>query len=128
MSLRLNHSVAPSNTASDQINLHPYPDILALGILLLEIELEISIDRENSNDEKNHNTNQEFLAAHDILETHRDNLTYNSVRAIQSCLHGDFLRNHARPTNTSDLLNEIDEHIVKPLIYNGMVVGISTFT
>jgi hypothetical protein len=112
----------PTQASNDQavfLTLHRSPAILALGILLLEIELCEPIEshwaeEDLDNGQPNFNTN--LTAAERLLEKSVDEI-YESYRmAIEACLNCDFglLEDEASLENES-FRQQVYENIVAPL-------------
>ena len=107
----------------DELNrIHPNPSVLALGILLLEIELGDSLEsfRETSDlsIEGFEDCNTSFFTAHHVWEKRLDNVYWGYKAAVQACLNCDFFE--TEDGNPLSLENEdfheaVYTHIVRPL-------------
>lgn len=102
--------------------LHPYPDILSLGILLLEIELGIDIepsgdpDYATGDDDEDSDIAMRQSAALEMLDDSSGFLGLFS-QAIIACLLGDSLTTYEADAEIylNSLLDEIYGQTVKPL-------------
>lgn len=106
-------------------SIHPNPSLLALGILLLEIDqgkpMKISpLDLTNG---KVRNANTELTAAMRFFNESVDDLYDDYRKAIRACLEPTFLHlNQMGSLNTEDVRQSVYECIVAPLeaeLYNG---------
>lgn len=115
----LEQSVDEENT---RFRVHPYPGILALGILLLEIELGRPIEYERPTDSPNNDKvfhiDADRPVAMDMLEQCRDDSPVDFVSAVEVCLDDKtFTDEFGRDGSYDDpaFRRRIFELIVKPL-------------
>lgn len=117
------------DTAAGTYKIHPYPTILALGIILIELEL-----GEDLSDIKKHSIftskkGQPFYLARYLLKEFQKHFTLDSglIRAVKFCIdrasfsHFDTLDSNALLSN-QEFINVYYENIVRPL-EQGLVRG-----
>ncbi|KAF4625406.1 hypothetical protein G7Y89_g12760 [Cudoniella acicularis] len=104
------------------LQVHPYPGILALGILLLEIELGRPIENERSSDNPNNadvfHIDADRPVAMEMLEECTDDSSIDFVNAVKACLDDQTFTDEFGRNASFDDLNfrqRIFELIVKPL-------------
>ena len=99
---------------------HQAPSILALGKVLLEMQLlkkglsiDLRVDEEDSDsdDESGANINSDYMHASILLEQHQDKLDPWYFKAIDACLNPD-------PAEEMDIRQYIYRNIVRPLEHN----------
>jgi hypothetical protein len=119
LSTNFRDSTQAANDQAVFLTLHPSPAILALGILLLEIELSQPIEshwveEDLADGEPNFNTN--LTTAERLLEKSVDEI-YESYRmAIEACLNCDFaLLLDDRSLENERFRQQVYENIVAPL-------------
>jgi len=102
--------------------IHPNPSVLALGILLLEIELgdvlESFREAGDLSPEGLENCDTAFFTAFRVWENKLDNAYWGYKAAVEACLRCDFFeREDGRPLSLEDedFHEAIYEHIVQPL-------------
>jgi hypothetical protein len=100
--------------------IHPNPSVLALGILLLEIELRASIESSRTKDDLNPegmaDCNTNLFTAERLLEHNLQDVFDGYRRAVGACLTCDFVEPGA-PTNLDDeeFRHAVYDKIVAPL-------------
>lgn len=106
----------------DQNRMHPYPGILALGILLLEIELGRPIERQRPHhgapSTQGLNPDTDWYVACEMLGECRGNSSVHFEKAVKACLYPDILneKSHRRHSFGDPFLQQKTlEMIVRPL-------------
>jgi hypothetical protein len=108
---------------SDDANsrLHPNAGVLALGILLLEMELDSTIESKWEpdflDDEGQPNVNTNYFTASRLFESVADDVYRNSRKALDACLRCNFYDSDAgEPSlDNPNFRKAIYENIVQPL-------------
>ncbi|PMD49853.1 subtilisin-like protein [Hyaloscypha bicolor E] len=102
--------------------IHPYPGILALGILLLEIELGRPIEDQRPSDSPNNaegfNVDADRTVAMEMLEECKNDSSIDFINAVDACLDDKtFIDEFGRNASFDDpaFRQQIFEFIVKPL-------------
>ena len=99
--------------------LHPCPPVLALGILLLEIELGVPIESKRADADLNGgkvNANTDYFTATRILEESYDNMYHSYFKIIQACLDCKFFAELQRPSlEDEEFRQAVYDEIVVPL-------------
>jgi hypothetical protein len=109
-----------SEDVDDLYRIHKNPSVLALGILLLEIELRAGIEESTTEDDLSPtgevDCNTSLFTAERLLESHRDDVYERFSKAIEACLKCDFVEDGA-PTSLDDdnFRQAVYENIVVPL-------------
>ena len=118
----LSSSFVPSRTAqgvSSKYAIHPCPPVLALGILLLEIELGVPIESKRADADLNGgnvNANTDLFTAYRILKESQDNMYNSHFKIIQACLDCKFLAGLQRPSlEDEEFRQAIYDEIAMPL-------------
>ncbi|CZR60317.1 uncharacterized protein PAC_10213 [Phialocephala subalpina] len=111
-----------SEEEDSHLRVHPYPGILALGILLLEIELGQPIECDRPDDSPNNgkifHIDADRPVAMEMLEKCRDDSSIDFINAVEACLDDrTFTGEFGRDASFNDLAfrRQIFEVIVKPL-------------
>lgn len=105
----------------DPFRVHPNPSVLALGILLLEIELESPIEgkrgEKDLDDDGMPTVNSDHFTALRLFEDMSDNLYKNYRQAIAACLKCDFYDEETGNPSLDDphFRQAIYNTIVRPL-------------
>jgi len=107
----------------DELNrIHPNPSVLALGILLLEIELgdvlESFREADHLGREGFEDCNTSFFTAHHVWEKKLDNVYWGYRAAVEACLNCDFFESRdGLPLSLEDegFHEAVYEKIVQPL-------------
>ena len=104
---------------SSKYVLHPCPPVLALGILLLEIELGVPIESKRADVDLNGgklNANTDLFTASRILEESHDNMYNSYSKIIQACIDCKFLVNLQRQSlGDEEVRQAVYDEIVVPL-------------
>jgi hypothetical protein len=109
--------------ATARFRIHPYPSILALGILLLELELGVPIESKRSQDNPNggqrfRNIDADRPVATEMLEECEDEIPIDFIEAVNACLDDQtFTDAFGRDAKFDNLefRQQIYARIVKPL-------------
>jgi len=101
-----------------QNRIHPYPQILALGMLLLQIWLGKPIEAERSDDNPNktcapesYDIDADRTVAQKMLERCRENCLPSYIKAIEACL----------ATETFDAKQSFDDESFREKIYREII-------
>ncbi|OCK90638.1 uncharacterized protein K441DRAFT_665937 [Cenococcum geophilum 1.58] len=104
---------------SSKYVLHPCSSVLALGILLLEIELGVPIESKRADADLNGgkvNANTDLFTASRILEESHDNMYNSYFKIIQACIDCKFLVNLQRASlGDEEVRQAVYDEIVVPL-------------
>ncbi|KAL1616795.1 hypothetical protein SLS54_008187 [Diplodia seriata] len=102
-----------------RMRIHPSPTILALGILLLELQIWATIESrrlpEDLADDGSVNINTNLSTAVRVLEDAADEIFENYRRAVHACLECDFLNENEVNFNDEGFRSLVYENIVAPL-------------
>lgn len=99
----------------DEFNrLHPYPDILGLGIILLELHLQQSLQSYVQPKEPP-NVNSPWINAQTAFNKHQINIYKNYRMAIKACLDSNFASDVDPDEDPEEFRRRIYLEIVKPL-------------
>lgn len=107
--------------ADELYRVHPNASVLALGIMLLEIELDTPIERERSDEDFDEEglptVNTDHFAALRLFEGISDDLYLNSRQAIAACLNCDFYDEDTMQPSLDDykFRQAVHNIIVRPL-------------
>lgn len=122
------------NTSQDIHRIHPIPSVLALGVLLLEIELGKPIESERHNDDLLNgqpNVNTDYTTADRLWRGLRDDVYEGYSSAIEACLNCNFIQHNvgAQQMDFDDwnFRQTVHESIVKPLekeLSNGFKISV----
>jgi hypothetical protein len=110
----------PPEDVDELYRIHKNPSVLALGILLLEIELRVGIEESTTEDDlspaKGIDCNTTLFTAERLLETHCHDMFERFRKALDACLKCDFIEDGA-PTSLDDedFRQAVYENIVVPL-------------
>lgn len=111
---------------STMMQLHPSPAILALGILLLELQIWEPIENkrlpEDLTDDGSENVNTNLMTAERVFMESDDEIFENYRRAVHACLNCDFLDEREVDFNDDGFRLLVYENIVAPLekeLYQG---------
>ncbi|KAF2117448.1 hypothetical protein BDV96DRAFT_598341 [Lophiotrema nucula] len=109
-------------TEDDEIvfRIHPSPSILALGILLLEIELDSTLDKHYTDDDLvdgARNANTDYVTALRLFEQESDDIHIKYQNALSACLTCDFFDpDTMTPTLDDEQFRQaVFDNIVRPL-------------
>ncbi|KAH7125708.1 hypothetical protein B0J11DRAFT_580240 [Dendryphion nanum] len=103
-----------SSDMDDFLRLHPYPDILGLGIMLLELDLQQSVESYlQPKDELN--VNSAWINAQAAFKRHQGNMYKNYRMAIKACLDNNFADDIDPDEDPEEFRRQIYFQIVKPL-------------
>lgn len=109
----------PLDDADRVFSIHPNACVLALGILLLEIEMWDNIEKhrhsEDLTDGVTVNPNTDLTAAHRLVEETGDDLYENYKKAIEACLTCDFAPDTEPSLDNEVFRDAFYEHVVLPL-------------
>jgi hypothetical protein len=110
----------PQNDLDTAFRVHQNPSVLALGILLLEIELCASIESFRSDKDLSPeglpNVNTDLFTAERLLGEKVDDIYEGYKGAIQACLRCDFVGpQQSKSLEDEDFRQAVYEHIVEPL-------------
>ncbi|OJD30643.1 uncharacterized protein BKCO1_5800013 [Diplodia corticola] len=120
-------ALAESNDGSG-MQLHPSPAILALGIVLLELQIWATIESrrlpEDLTDDGSVNVNTNLMTAERVFRDADDEIFENYRAAVRACLDCDFLDEHGVDVDFNDdgFRTLVYENIVAPLereLYQG---------
>lgn len=104
---------------SPKFPIHPCPSVLALGILLLEIELGVPIESERSDSDLKDgkvNATTDLFTAYRILRASYDEMYKSYFNIIQSCLDCKFLAGLGSPSLDDEGIRQaVYDEIVAPL-------------
>lgn len=102
--------------------IHPNPSVLALGILLLEIELGDSLESFKEADDLSceglEDCNTSFFTAHHVWENMLDNVYWGYKAAVEACLNCDFFESQdglPLSLEDEDFHEAVYKNIVQPL-------------
>lgn len=107
--------------------IHPNPSVLALGILLLEIELDLPIEQEQGKDDLGADgkpgVNTDYFVAVRLFEGISDDFYRNHRQAVRACLDCDFFDEETMEPSldNSEFRQAVYNNIVRPLeeeLYN----------
>jgi hypothetical protein len=113
-----------NTTATEDVDelyrIHKNPSVLALGILLLEIELRAGIEESATEDDLSPtgevDCNTSLFTAERLLETQIDDMFERYRNAIEACLKCDFVEDGASTSlDDEDFQQAVYENIVVPL-------------
>lgn len=118
---------APEEECEDfEMQLHPSPAILALGILLLELQIWATIESrripDDLTDDGSVNVNTNLLTAERVFQETDDEIFENYRKAVRACLDCDFLDEHEVNFNNEGFRSLVYANIVAPLereLYQG---------
>jgi hypothetical protein len=111
----------PAEDPDEMFRLHPNSSILALGILLLEIEICATIESQRCPDDLSEdgtvNVNTDLTTALRLYEETVDNLFVDYRNAIRACLDCNFMEDPEQSTSLEDesFRQAVCEHIVAPI-------------
>ena len=111
----------PAEDPDEMFRLHPNSSILALGILLLEIEICATIESQRRPDDLSEdgavNVNTDLTTALHLYEETVDNLFVDYRNAIGACLDCNFIEDPEQSTSLEDesFHQAVCEHIVAPI-------------
>lgn len=111
----------PAEDPDEMFRLHPNSSILALGILLLEIEICATIESQRCPDDLSEdgtvNVNTDLTTALRLYEETVDNLFVDYRNAIRACLDCNFIEDPEQSTSLEDesFRQAVCEHIVAPI-------------
>ncbi|EKG17380.1 hypothetical protein MPH_05448 [Macrophomina phaseolina MS6] len=115
---------------SAMLQLHPSPAILALGILLLELQIWEPIENkrrpEDLTDDGLENVNTNLMTAERVFMESDDEIFENYRKAVRACLNCDFLDEREVDFNDDEVRFLVYENIVAPLekeLYQGWKMG-----
>ncbi|OMP83095.1 hypothetical protein BK809_0004476 [Diplodia seriata] len=118
-------ALAESNGGSG-MQLHPSPAILALGIVLLELQIWGPIESrrtaEDLTDDGLVNVNTNLMTAERVFQDADDEIFENYRKAVRACLNCDFLDEHSVNFSDDEFRKLVYENIVAPLereLYQG---------
>lgn len=84
----------PTDEADTLYRIHPNPSVLALGVLLLEIEMDLPIERkrgaEDLDEDGNPTVNTDYFAALRLFEGISDDIYRHHRQSVSACLYCDF--------------------------------------
>jgi hypothetical protein len=95
--------------------LHANPDILNLGIMLLELSLKQSVHSYTNNEFVNVKYNADYLAAQAAYTKHQRDLHLRYRTAIEKCLDCDFVNSLEDVGDVEEARRNIYQEIVRPL-------------
>ncbi|KAF9629415.1 hypothetical protein BFW01_g10618 [Lasiodiplodia theobromae] len=117
-----------------EMQLHPSPAILALGILLLELQIWGTIESrrisEDLTDDGSVNVNTNLLTAERVFKETDDKIFENYRRAVRACLDCNFLDEDEVNFNDEGFRSLVYANIVAPLereLYQGWKMRPGTF-
>ncbi|KAK0664427.1 hypothetical protein DIS24_g728 [Lasiodiplodia hormozganensis] len=117
-----------------EMQLHPSPAILALGILLLELQIWGTIESrripEDLTDDGSVNVNTNLLTAERVFKETDDKIFENYRRAVRACLDCNFLDEDEVNFNDEGFRSLVYANIVAPLereLYQGWRMRPGTF-
>ncbi|KAF2872788.1 hypothetical protein BDV95DRAFT_606360 [Massariosphaeria phaeospora] len=96
--------------ADETDSCHPYPSILALGTILLELELHQPLDGYT-----NTHGRDPMTVAYEVFQKERRNMLKDYSKAIEACLDANFGYDEDYEEGSEDFRRLIYERIVRPL-------------
>lgn len=111
----------PENEADALYRIHPNPSVLALGILLLEIEMDLPIEAEQGEEDLDEDgkptVNTNYFAALRVFEGISEDIYQNHRQAVSACLNCDFYDEDAMEPSLDDpdFRQAVYNNIVSPL-------------
>ncbi|KAH7372317.1 hypothetical protein BKA66DRAFT_572438 [Pyrenochaeta sp. MPI-SDFR-AT-0127] len=113
--------VKPEDEADVLYRIHPNPSVLALGILLLEIEMGLPIEHgrgdEDLDEDGKPTVNTNYFAALRLFEGISDDIYQNHRQAVAACLNCDFYDEDAMEPSLDnpEFRQAVYNNIVRPL-------------
>ncbi|KAL1638135.1 hypothetical protein SLS58_008972 [Diplodia intermedia] len=124
--LATNFQALTERNDQSRMQIHPSPTILALGILLLELQIWATIESrripEDLAEDGSVNINTNLSTAVRVLDDAADEIFENYRRAVHACLECDFLNANEVDFNDEGFRSLVYENIVAPLekeLYQG---------
>jgi hypothetical protein len=119
ISTQFENGEIPENT-EDGYRVHPNPSVLALGILLLEIELRAGIEQSRTEEDLSPSgevdCNTDLFTAERLLESNCNDVFERFRKAVDGCLKCDFVDEGASTSLDDDNFRQaIYDNIVLPL-------------
>lgn len=115
-------TMVPEDEVDAMFRIHPNPSVLALGILLLEIELDLPIEDERNVEDHDEdgkpNVNTDYFAAVRLFESNKsDDIYRNHRQAVSACLDCNFYDEDLMEPSLDDpsFRQAVYDNIVRPL-------------
>jgi hypothetical protein len=113
--------INPEDEVDLLYRIHPNPSVLALGILLLEIELDLPIEDERGDQDLDEDgkptVNTDYFAALRLFEGISDDIYRNHRQAVSACLNCDFYDEETMEPSLDnpEFRQAVYDNIVRPL-------------
>jgi hypothetical protein len=115
-------NMIPEDEENALFRIHPNPSVLALGILLLEIELNLPIEDERGVEDHDEdgkpNVNTDYFAALRLFESNKsDDIYRNHRQAVYACLNCNFYEEETMEPSLDkpEFRQAVYDNIVRPL-------------